>query len=65
MNWDRIGGSWLQFKGAIKQKWARLTDDDLLLIDGKRERLLGRLQERYGLAKDRAESQLSEWEKTL
>ena len=65
MNWNRIAGNWLQFKGKIKEKWAKLTDDDLLLIDGERDRLLGRLQERYGLAKDRAEMQLNEWEKTL
>jgi len=65
MNWDRVAGNWKQFKGQAKQKWAKLTDDDLAFIDGKRDQLLGRIQERYGIARDRAEQQLGEWEKTL
>jgi len=65
MNWDRVSGNWKQFKGQAKQKWAKLTDDDLTYVDGKREQLLGRVQERYGIAKDEAEKQLSEWEKTI
>ena len=65
MNWDRVSGNWKQFKGQAKQKWAKLTDDDLTYVDGKREQLLGRVQERYGIAKDEAEKQLNEWEKTI
>lgn len=63
MNWDRATGDWKQLKGKVKQKWAKLTDDDLTYVDGKRDELLGRIQERYGIAKDQAEKQLKEWEK--
>jgi uncharacterized protein YjbJ (UPF0337 family) len=62
MNWDRAAGEWKQLKGKVKQKWAKLTDDDLTYIDGQRDQLLGRIQERYGIAKDQAEKQLKEWE---
>ena len=65
MNWDQIEGKWKQVKGSAKQKWAKLTDDDLEFIAGKRENFAGRLQERYGIAKDEAEKQLKEWEKTV
>ncbi len=65
MNWDRIAGNWKQLQGKAKAKWGKLTDDDLTYIDGKRDQLLGRIQERYGLAKDQAESELSTWEKGL
>ena len=63
MNWDRAAGDWKQLKGKVKQKWAKLTDDDLTYVDGQRDQLLGRLQERYGIAKDQAEKQVKEWEK--
>jgi uncharacterized protein YjbJ (UPF0337 family) len=63
MNWDRIAGNWKQFKGAAKTRWGQLTDDDLTMIDGKREQLVGRIQERYGIAKDEAERQIDEWER--
>jgi uncharacterized protein YjbJ (UPF0337 family) len=65
MNWDRVSGNWKQFKGKAKQKWAKLTDDDLTYIDGKRDQFLGRIQERYGVAKDQAEKELAEWERSL
>jgi uncharacterized protein YjbJ (UPF0337 family) len=65
MNWDRVAGNWKQFEGVVKQKWAKLTDDDLTYINGKRDQLLGRLQERYGIAKDAAEKQLNDWERTI
>lgn len=58
MNWDQIEGNWKQFTGQIKQKWAKLTDDDLQLINGKRIELLGKIQERHGITKDLAEKQL-------
>ncbi len=58
MNWDQIEGNWKQFTGQIKQKWAKLTDDDLKLINGKRIELLGKIQERHGITKDLAEKQL-------
>lgn len=58
MNWDQIEGNWKQFTGQIKQKWAKLTDDDMQLINGKRIELLGKIQERHGITKELAEKQL-------
>ena len=62
MNWDQIAGNWKQLKGRAKEQWARLTDDDLTFINGKRDQLVGRVQERYGIAKDDAERQVKDWE---
>jgi uncharacterized protein YjbJ (UPF0337 family) len=64
MNWDRIDGNWKQFKGKIHQQWGKLTDDDLDVIEGKRTELTGRLQERYGYAKDQAEREIDTWLKS-
>jgi uncharacterized protein YjbJ (UPF0337 family) len=61
MNWDRIEGNWKQFKGQAMQRWGALTNDDLDVIRGKRTELAGRLQERYGLARDEAERQIDDW----
>ena len=61
MNWDRIEGNWKQIKGKAIQQWGKLTDDDLDVIDGKRTELSGRLQARYGFAKDEAERQIDTW----
>jgi uncharacterized protein YjbJ (UPF0337 family) len=55
MNWDHVAGSWKEMKGKIRQKWGKLTDDDLDVVAGKREELIGRLQERYGWAREEAE----------
>jgi uncharacterized protein YjbJ (UPF0337 family) len=55
MNWDQLGGSWKQVKGKFREKWGKLTDDDLEVIAGKRDQLVGRLQERYGMARDEAQ----------
>jgi uncharacterized protein YjbJ (UPF0337 family) len=65
MNWDHIKGNWKQFAGRVKQKWGKLTDDDLTLVAGKREELLGKIQERYGYAKDRAEREVDEFIRKL
>ncbi len=62
MNWDIIEGNWKQFTGKVRQQWAKLTDDDLDLIAGKREELAGRVQERYGITRDVAEQQIKDWE---
>ncbi len=62
MNHDRIEGKWKKVKGKLKEKWGQLTDDDLDVIAGRREQLLGRIQERHGIAKDEAERQVREWE---
>jgi uncharacterized protein YjbJ (UPF0337 family) len=61
MNWDQIQGSWKELKGKVRTKWAKLTDDDMDQIGGKRDILLGRLQQRYGYEKDKAESELEGW----
>ena len=61
MNWDQVEGKWKQMKGAARQKWAKLTDDDLEFIAGNRDQFAGRLQERYGIAKEEAERQLTDW----
>ena len=61
MNWDQIEGKWNQFKGSIKQEWGKLTDDDLDYISGTRDRLIGRLQQKYGLAKEEAERRAELW----
>ena len=57
MNWDRVRGEAKHIGGVLKQKWAKLTDDDLLLLEGKKEAFLGRLEERSGLAKDQVEKE--------
>ncbi|STR42442.1 putative stress-response protein [Klebsiella michiganensis] len=61
MNKDEIGGNWKQFKGKAKEKWGKLTDDDMTVIEGKRDQLVGRIQERYGYAKDQAEKEVTDW----
>ena len=62
MNNDRIEGNWKTMKGKVKEQWGKLTDDDLDVIDGKREELAGKIQNRYGIAKDEAERQIDEWQ---
>jgi len=61
MNWDQVEGQWKQFSGQLKSTWAKLTDDDLKNLSGKRDDLLGKIQERYGILKDEAEKQVDEW----
>jgi len=61
MNWDQMEGKWTQLKGQVKQKWSKLTDDDLEYMSGSRDRFVGRLQERYGIAKEDAQRQAEEW----
>jgi uncharacterized protein YjbJ (UPF0337 family) len=63
MNWDQVAGTWKQFKRKVKEKWGDLNDDDLTYIDGKRDQLIGRVQERYGIAKEEAERQVNAWER--
>ena len=61
MDWNRVEGSWKQVKGAVKEKWGKLTDDDLDVINGRREQLEGKLQERYGFAKDQIRKDVDVW----
>jgi uncharacterized protein YjbJ (UPF0337 family) len=65
MDWNRIEGNWKQFKGRAKEKWGRLTDDDLDVINGRQDQLEGKIQERYGIAKDQAKSDVAAWFKSL
>ena len=62
MNQDRIQGRWKEFKGKVRERWGRLTDDDLNVIAGRRDQLLGRIQQRHGLARDEAGRQARDWE---
>jgi len=61
MNWDRIEGNWKEFTGKVQKQWGKLTDDDLAVVQGKRDELAGRLQQRYGYAKDQAEKEIDSW----
>ncbi len=65
MNQDRIAGQWKQLSGKIKEKWGKLTDDDLRQAEGNTEYLTGKVQERYGIAKDIAQKQVTDFSKTL
>jgi uncharacterized protein YjbJ (UPF0337 family) len=61
MNWDRIEGNWKQVVGKARAQWGKLTEDDFNIVAGRREQLAGRIQERYGVAKEDADKQISEW----
>jgi uncharacterized protein YjbJ (UPF0337 family) len=60
--WEKIKGSWSQTKGTVKEQWGKLTDDDLLQIEGRRDQLVGKIQTRYGISHEQAEAQVSAWE---
>ena len=62
MNWDQVEGKWKQLKGGAKTRWGKLTDDDLQMIAGQRDKLVGTIQERYGIRKEEAQSQVDEWQ---
>lgn len=61
MNSDQLKGKWKQMKGSVKERWGKLTDDDLGVIDGQRDQLIGKIQERYGIARAAAQKQVDEW----
>ncbi len=61
MNWDQIEGNWRQVKGQIQAQWGKLTDDELDRINGSREEMVGRLQELYGLSRERAQEEIDSW----
>jgi len=61
MNWNKVEGNWKSFRGKVKEQWGRLTDDDLSRVHGKRDQLAGRIQERYGIAKDEANHEIDVW----
>jgi uncharacterized protein YjbJ (UPF0337 family) len=62
MNWSIVEGNWKQFKGKVKMQWGQLTDDQLDVIAGRRDQLVGRLQESYGITEDEAEKQIKRFE---
>jgi len=65
MNWDQMEGKWKQYSGKVREKWGKLTDSDLEVIKGQRQQLVGKIQERYGIAKDDAERQVNEFTNSL
>jgi uncharacterized protein YjbJ (UPF0337 family) len=65
MNWDQVEGKWKQYKGKMKEKWGKLTDDDLDVIDGRRQLLVGKIQEYYGTSREISEKEADEFVKTL
>lgn len=65
MNTDQLKGKWDQLKGEAKVRWGKLTDDDLRAAEGHTDKLAGRIQERYGLAKEEAEKQVEEWHRSV
>jgi uncharacterized protein YjbJ (UPF0337 family) len=64
MNSDQVEGKWKQLKGTIKEKWGKLTDDDITYIAGKKDALAGKIQERYGMTREDAERQADEFHRT-
>jgi uncharacterized protein YjbJ (UPF0337 family) len=65
MNRDEIKGKWMQYRGIVQEKWGKLTEDDLDVIDGQVDQLAGKIQERYGIARKEAQRQVKEFERTL
>jgi len=65
MNSDILKGNWKQLRGKVKEKWGRLTDDDLTIAEGKHDQLVGKIQERYGKTKEAAEKEVADWMKSL
>lgn len=63
--WDRIEGSWKEMSGKVKEQWGKLTDDDLTVVAGKRDQLAGKIQERYGYAKDKADEEITAFERRM
>jgi uncharacterized protein YjbJ (UPF0337 family) len=61
MNSDQLEGKWKQLKGSVKQQWGKLTDDDLTFINGRSEELVGKVQERYGIAREEAQKRVDEF----
>ncbi len=64
MNWNQIEGSWKEMQGKVREKWGKLTDDDLERIAGKRDQLVGVLQRKYGEGRDEIERQVAEFERS-
>ncbi len=63
--WEQVAGKWKQISGKVKKQWSNLTDDDLTQVNGRREVLAGKIQEKYGIARDEADRQIDEWASNL
>lgn len=63
MNWDRVEGNWKQLTGKVKAQWGKLTDDHLAEIGGRRDQLVGKIQDTYGISRDEADRQVKDWER--
>ena len=61
MNSDQLSGKWKQMKGSVKERWGKLTDDDVDIINGQHQQLVGTIQEKYGIAKEEAQREVDEW----
>lgn len=61
MNWDQVAGKWKQMKGDLRTRWGKLSDDDLQSVGGQKDKLVGLIQERYGIEKEEAQRQVDEW----
>jgi uncharacterized protein YjbJ (UPF0337 family) len=64
-SWQQIEGNWNQFAGQMRQQWGKLTDDDIAVIKGRRQELVGKLQKRYGISRQEAERQVDAWQRKL
>ena len=64
MNWDQVQGKWKQMRGAVRERFGKLTDDDLEIVAGNRDKFVGLIQERYGLAREEAQKRADEWIRT-
>ena len=65
MNWETVEGKWTEMKGEVKSRWAKITDDDLKNLSAKKDHLVGKIQQRYGVMKEDAEREVDEWIKKL
>jgi len=65
MDWDRISGNWAHWRDRVRERWGRLTSDELDRVAGRREQLVGRIQSAYGIAREEADRQLRNWERNL
>ena len=65
MNWDQIEGAWKQVRGSVREQWGKLTDDDLDVVAGRRDALIGKIQERYGKARDEVDREVRDWSDRL
>jgi len=65
VDWKRVEGNWKQLRGSAKERWGKLTNDDLTAIAGRRDRLEGTIQERYGYAKARARREIEDWYRSM